>query len=62
MKKWEYKVKYMRSDDYIKGVLNKSLNEKVLEQELNALGNQGWEMVGVAYADGVHNRVIVFKK
>ena len=62
MKKWEYKAKYMRSDDYIKGVLNKSANLELVEQELNALGNQGWEMVGVAYADGVHNRVIIFKR
>ena len=62
MKTWEYKAKYMRNEDYIKGVLNKSLKEEKLEQELNALGNQGWEMVGVAYGDGVHNKVIVFKR
>ena len=43
-------------------VLQERLKPELLEEKLNALGNQGWEMVGVAYGDGVHNRVIVFKR
>ena len=61
MKKWEYKTMYMSRDSYLKGFKQK-FDPELLEKELNALGNQGWEMVGVAYADGVHNRVIVFKR
>ena len=59
MKKWEYKAMYMEGDDY---TYAGEFKPELLEEKLNALGNQGWEMVGVAYGDGVHNRVIVFKR
>ena len=59
MKKWEYKAMYMERDDYWG---TREFKPELLEEKLNALGNQGWEMVGVAYGDGVHNRVIVFKR
>ena len=57
----EYKTMYMSRDSYLKG-FKKNFDPELLETELNILGIQGWEMVGVAYGDGVHNKVIVFKR
>ncbi len=61
MKKWEYKAMYMSRENYLKG-FKKNFDPELLETELNILGIQGWEMVGIAYGDGVHNKVIVFKR
>ena len=60
MKKWEYKAMYMKRENY--SGFTGGLKPELLENELNALGIQGWEMVGIAYGDGVHNKVIVFKR
>lgn len=47
MPKWEYKI--LSSDQsYSKN----ERRDKDFEQELNKLGNKGWELVGILHATG----------
>jgi len=60
---WEYKSVYLNREDYIKGLLGKAYKPDILDKQLNALGAEGWEMVGVAFNDGAGgNAVVVFKR
>ena len=47
MEKWEYKIIYLQ----IKGFVNKKIDPEA-ENQLNALGNEGWELVGTAAIGG----------
>ena len=49
MKKWEYRIAYLahrgHESGHIPGQLDKDYWEQDLEQELNKLGTEGWELV-----------------
>ena len=62
MQNWEYKSIHVVREDYIKGLLGAKLKPDLLEGDLNALGSDGWEMVGIAFNDGINGAVIIFKR
>tara|TARA_Y100001970_G_C13516684_1_gene501007 strand:+ start:290 stop:448 length:159 start_codon:yes stop_codon:yes gene_type:complete len=50
MKQWEYKLYYADGE-----------NEDTLD-ELNELGEEGWELVTKVINDGINNGYLVFKR
>ena len=61
-KKWEYKSIHVERETYIKGMLGAKFRPELLEGDLNALGSEGWEMVGIAFNDGINGAALVFKR
>ncbi|SVE33153.1 uncharacterized protein METZ01_LOCUS486007 [marine metagenome] len=53
---WEYKCVDTNRDDA------RYMFISYLEEKFNALGNQGWEMVGVAMNNGANVRYVCFKR
>lgn len=53
MKKWEYKIIYLMVDNLVKGwMMNNRKIDLKTEQLLNELGNDGWELTGIAPIGG----------
>jgi hypothetical protein len=68
MNKWEYKI--ISPEVEVKGWVNRKVCLKE-EQILNELGNDGWELVGiapfagnttVAWGAGTGNFILIFKR
>jgi len=68
MEKWEYKIIAPKAD--FKGWINTKLDPKI-EESMNILGLNGWELVGiapfagnttVAWGAGTGNFILVFKR
>ena len=57
LQKWEYTCKVTDRD-----VAKFSGFEKYLESSFNALGEEGWEMVGYAMNNGANARYVCFKR
>ena len=49
MKTWEYRV--VTADDVERSGFFQTVNPKVLEEHLNHLGEQGWELVSIDFLD-----------
>ena len=61
-RQWEYKSMLVDRETYIKGMIGKKFRPELLEGDLNALGSEGWEMVGIAFNDGINGAALVFKR
>ena len=59
MKQWEYKIINVRSEQY-------RLDPRAAERDLNPLGLEGWEMVGITSVNfksgATDNLAMVFKR
>lgn len=51
MEQWEYKIIRLEVKDLVKGWINKKVDTGS-EQLLNELGNDGWELTGIAPIGG----------
>lgn len=61
MNRWEYKIINFDCEDsrsYIDWD-GKTIDRKKMEKELNILGNEGWEVVGVCAASDQSGRIIL---
>jgi len=61
MKTFEYKTLYIERETYIGSFLGGFKSDK-LDGVLNALGAEGWEMVGVCMNDGINAFALAFKR
>lgn len=57
--RWEYKVMHIDAGGFVG---SKAINEPALEQKLNQLGGQGWELVAAQQLSGSSTTLFLFKR